>query len=126
MTGLRADYFCDILFFYHAYVKLRSETYTILIVVDVALTFTTTFAPRTMDIHETVQRLMEWMDSFNCIPKHACAYVVVQSFERQKFFRYVDIEPFSTGPYTPWPNRVEASVRALKANLQVCCDKIGT
>jgi len=33
---------------------------------------------------------------------------------------------FSTGPYTPWPNIAEASVRAFKETLHDLCLQIGS
>ena len=43
-TGLRADNFGDIVFIDHVDVKIRGETYVVLIVVDGATTFVTAFA----------------------------------------------------------------------------------
>ena len=34
------------------------------------------------------------------------------------------IQLLSTGPYTPWPNRVEVAVRAVKANLHDMCSQL--
>ncbi|MFN9914505.1 MAG: hypothetical protein ACK53L_18090, partial [Pirellulaceae bacterium] len=33
---------------------------------------------------------------------------------------------FSTGPYTPWPNRAEGTIRVFKATLHDLCAQIGT
>ena len=44
MTGLRADIVCEIVFVDHADVRIRSETYTVFIVVDGATTFVTASA----------------------------------------------------------------------------------
>ena len=63
VSGLRADNFGDIVFIGHAYVKIRSETYTVFLVVDGATTFVTAFAPITKDSHDIVHCLMEWMDT---------------------------------------------------------------
>ena len=72
MSGLRADNFGDIVFIDHADVKIRRETYTDFIVVDGATTFVTAFASRTKDSHETVQCLMEWMDT---VPLYTTEYL---------------------------------------------------
>ena len=69
VTGLRADNCGDIVFLDNADVKIRSETYTVLIVVDGATSFVAAFAPRTKDSHETAQCLMEWMDTVHCTPQ---------------------------------------------------------
>ena len=87
VTGLRADNFGDIVFIDHADVKIRSETYTVFIVVDGATTSVTAFAPRTKESYETVQCLMEWMDTFHCTPQSICADMAFQSTDVQDFFR---------------------------------------
>ena len=95
-------------------------------IVDGATTFVTAFAPRTKDSHETVQCLMKWMDTFHCTPHNICADMAFQSTEVRYFFRRFGIKPFSTGPYTPWPNRAEAVVKVFKATLHALCAQIGT
>ena len=62
--------------------KIRSETYTVfLVVVDGATAFVTAFAPRTKDSHETVQCLMEWTDTFHRTPLYVCGDTTFQSTE---------------------------------------------
>ena len=90
---------------------MQSETYTVFIVADGATTLVTAFAPRTKASHEPVQCLMELMDTFHCTPQSNCANKAFQSTEDQDFFRRFGINLLSTGPYTPWPNRAEATVR---------------
>ena len=85
MSGFRADNFGDIVFIDHADVKIRCEIYTVFIVVEGATTFVTAFAPRANDIHETVQCLMNWMDTFHCIPQSICADMDFQSTKVQNF-----------------------------------------
>ncbi len=92
--GLRADSFCDLISIDHADVKIRSETYTVFIIVDGATTFVTAFAPRTQDSHDTVQCLIEWMDTFHCTPLSVCADLAFQSSEVQDLFRRLNIRPF--------------------------------
>ena len=96
------------------------------IIVDGATTFVTAFAPRTKDSHDTVQCLMEWMDTFHCTPLSVCADMAFQSSEVQDLFRRLNIRPFSTGPYTPWPNRAEAAVRVFKETLHDLCSQISS
>ena len=88
--------------------KTRSETYTVLIVVDGATTFVT---------------VLEWVDTFHCTPQNICADMAFQSTEVQDSFRRFGI---FTGDYTPWPNRAEAAVRVFKATLHDLCARIGT
>jgi len=66
VSGLRTDKLCDIICIDHADVEIRSETYTVFIVVYGATAFVTAFAPRTKGSHATVRCLMEWMDTFHC------------------------------------------------------------
>ena len=66
------------------------------------------------------------MDTFHCTPHIICADLAFQSTEVQDFFRRVGINPLSTGPYTPGPNRAEAAVRVFKATLHDLCAQIGT
>ena len=94
VTGLQADNFGDIVFIDHADVKIRSETYTVLIVVDGATTFVTAFAPITKYSNEAVQCLMACMDTFHCTPQSVCADMDFQSIEIPYFFRRFGIKPF--------------------------------
>ena len=55
VTGLKADNFGDIAFIDHADVKIRGETFAVLIVVVGATTFVSAFAPSTKESHETIQ-----------------------------------------------------------------------
>ena len=116
MSCLRSDRFGDLIFVDHADVKVKRETYTVFIIVDGATTFVTASAPRTIDSHDTVQCLMECMDTFHCTPLSVCADMAFQSTEDQYLFRRLSIKTLSTGPYTPWPNRAEAAVRVFKEN----------
>ena len=49
-----------------------------------------------------------------------------QSSEVQSLFHSLNIKHFSTGPYTPWPNRAEAAVRVFKETLHDLCSQIGS
>ena len=86
MSGLREDNFGDTVFIDHADAKVRGETYTVCIIVGGATTCVTAFAPRAKDSHETVQCLMEWMDTFHCTPQSICVDMAFQSTEVQDFF----------------------------------------
>ena len=117
MTGLRADNCGDIACIDHADVKIRGETYSGFIIVDGATAFVIAIAPRTKEIHETVQCLTESMDTCHCTPKILCVDMAIQSTEVQDFFRRFDTKPFSVGPLTPWPHRAEATVRVFQAYI---------
>ncbi len=67
------------------------------------------------------------METFHCTPLAVCADMAFQSTEVQYFFRRLNIKPFfSTGPYTPWPNRAEAAVRVFKETLHDLCSQVGS
>ena len=125
MSSLRADNVGDIVFIDDAYVKIRSATYTVFIIVDGTTTFVTAFAPRTKDSRETIQCLMEWMGTFHCAPLSVCADMV---FSPLKFeiSSVVSTSIISTGPYTPWPNRAEAAVRVFRETLHYLCSQVGS
>ena len=107
--------------------KSESETCTVFIVVDSATTFVNAFAPRAKDSHETVQCPLEWMDTFHCTPHSICADMVSSQlkFKISSVALALNLLLFSTGPYTPWPNRAEAAVRVFKATLHDLCAQIG-
>ena len=88
MPGLRAANFGDIVVHRPCCCKHRRIFY-VLIVVDGATTFVTAFAPSTKASHETIQCLIEWMDTFHCTPKTLCADMAVQLFELHEFYRKV-------------------------------------
>ena len=52
------------------------------------------FGPRTQESHDTVQCLMEWMDTFHCTPLSVCADMAFQSSEVPDLFRCLNIRPF--------------------------------
>ena len=66
------------------------------------------------------------MDTCHCTLKTLCADTAFQSTELQDLCSSFVIEPFSTGPYTPWPNRAEAAVRVFKATLSDLCAQLGS
>ena len=96
------------------------------IIVDGSTTLVTAFAPRTQYSHDTVKCLMGWMDTFHCAPLSVCADMAFQSSEVPDLFRRLNIKQFTTGPYTPWPNRAEATVRVFKETLHDLCSQIGS
>ena len=53
----------------------------------------------------------------HCSPKRLRADMSFSITELPAFFRRFDTKPFSTGPYTPWPNTAEAAVRVVNATL---------
>ena len=74
--------------------------------------------------HETVQCLIEWMDTCHRAPKR---YVFIW-FSNQlscNILTRFDIKLVSTGPYTPWPNRAEAAVRVFEAIFSDLCAQLG-
>ena len=66
------------------------------------------------------------MDTCHSTPKTLCANMAFHSSELPDFFRRFDSNLFSTGPYTPWPNQKEATVRVGKATLFDLCAQLGS
>ena len=71
--------------------------------------------------------MYDGMDGYfvHCTPISVCAAMAFQSSEVQDLFRRLNIKPFSTGPYIPWPNRAEAAVHVFKETLYDLCSQIG-
>ena len=63
---------------------------------------------------------------FHCTPLSAFADMAFLSSEAQDLCRRLNIQPLSTAPYTPWPNRAEAAVRVFKETLHDLCSQIGS
>ena len=57
------------------------------------------------------------------------AFAPIWHFSLLKFKIYSDacsIKPFSTGLYTPWPNRAEAALSVFMATLHELCSQVGS
>ena len=66
------------------------------------------------------------MDTCHSNPKTLCANMAFHSSGLPDFFRRFASNLFSTGPYTPWPNQKEATIRVCKATLFDLCAQLGS
>ena len=89
-SGLRADTFGDMTFIDHCQVPL-----------------------------ENITVLRNYFDQYHLQPKSVVADQAFMTDTWEHFYQSLDITPISLGPNTPWPNRAEAAVRLLKAQLKI-------
>ena len=129
-SGLRADTFGDMTFIDHCQVPLGTGEHTIVFVIlDGATTLLTAEAVTTTQEVENITVLRNYFDQYHLQPKSVVAdqafmtdtwehfYHMTDTWEH--FYQSLDITPISLGPNTPWPNRAEAAVRLLKAQLKI-------
>ena len=84
-------------------------------VLDAATSYLAVYPCQTVSASETIQKLHEWMDTYQCNPKAICGDMAFHNpLELKEFYRLHDVRPIPTGPHTPWPNRAETGVRLFK------------
>ncbi len=66
-----------------------------------------------------MERLREWFDNFQCVPKSMVADMAFANGDMERFYAYWGIRFLATGPRTPWPNRAEAAVRLFKRTFHL-------
>ena len=110
-SGLRADTFGDMTFIDHSQVPL-------------ATTLLTAEAVTTTQEVENITVLRNYFDQYHLQPKSVVADQAFMTETWEHFYQSLDITPISLGPNTPWPNRAEAAVRLLKAQLKIMLSSI--
>ena len=102
----------------HCQVPLGTgEHIIVFVILDGATTLLTVEAVTTTQEVENITVFRNYFDQYHLGPK---SVVVDQAFmTREHFYQSLDITPISLGPNTPWPNRAEAAVRLLKAQLKI-------
>ena len=101
-SGLRADTFGDMTFIDHCQVPLGTGEHIIVFVI--------------LDGAPTLLCHLQ--------PKSVVADQAFMTETWEHFYPSLDIAPISLGPNTPWPNRAEAAVRLLKAQLKIMLSSI--
>ena len=102
MSGLRAEEFGDLIFIDHGSVKVADKHYAFLIVLDAATSYLAVYPCQTVSASETIQKLHEWMDTYQCNPKSICGDMAFHNpLELKEFYRLHDVRPIPTGPHTP-------------------------
>ena len=124
-SGLRADTFGDMTFIDHCQVPLGTGKHIIVFVIlDGATTLLTAEAVTTTQEAENITVLRNYFDQYHFQPKSVVADQAFMTDTWEHFYQSLDITPISLGPNTPWPNRAEAAVRLLKAQLKVMLSSI--
>ena len=84
-------------------------------ILDGTTSYLTVYPCISTSASEVIQRIHEWMDTYQVNPKSICGDMAFHSpMELQEFYRLHNIRPLPTGPHTPWPNRAETGVRLFK------------
>ena len=102
----------------HCQVPLGTgEHIIVLVILDGATTLLTAEAVTTTQEVENITVLRNYFDQYHLQPKSVVADQAFMTDTWEHFYQSLDITPISLGPNTPWPNRAEAAVRLLKAQL---------
>ena len=122
VSGMRAEVFGDLLFIDHASVKYGEDDaskteFHFMIVLDGATQFIYAVPVQTTNDHEAQEAVREYMHNFQVSPKKIVGDSAFQTPTWERFYNTHDITPISIGPFTPWPNRAEASVRVFKRHI---------
>ena len=124
-SGLRADTFGDMTFIDHCQVPLGTgEHIIVFVILDGATTLLTAEAVTTTQEVENITVLRNYFDQYHLQPKSVVADQAFMTETWEHFYQSLDITPISLGPNTPWPNRAEAAVRLLKAQLKIMLSSI--
>ena len=82
---------------------------------DGATSYITVYPCISTSASEVIQKIHEWMDTYQSNPKAICGDMAFHNpIELKEFYRLHDIKALPTGPHTPWPNRAETTVRLFK------------
>ena len=68
---------------------------------------------------ENITVLRNYFDQRHLQPKPVVGDQAFMTETWEHFYQSLDITPISLGPNTPWPNRAEAAVQSLKAQLKI-------
>ena len=124
-SGLRADPLGDMTFIDHCQVPLGTgEHIIVFVILDGATTLLTAGAVTTTQEVENITILRNYFDQYHLQPKSVVADQAFMTETWEHFYQSLDITPISLGPNTPWPNRAEAAVRLLKAQLKIMLSSI--
>ena len=109
----------------HCQVPLGTgEHIIVFVVLDGATTLLTAEAVTTTQEVENITVLRNYFDQYHLQPKSVVADQAFMTDTWEHFYQSLDITPISLGPNTPWPNRAEAAVRLLKAQLKIMLSSI--
>ena len=124
-SGLRADTFGDMTFIDHCQVPLGTgEHIIVFVILNGATTLLTAEAVTTTQEAENITVLRNYFDQYHLQPKPVVADQAFMTDTWEHFYQSLDITPISLGPNTPWPNRAEAAVQLLTAQLKFMLSSI--
>ena len=109
----------------HCQVPLGTgEHIIVFVILDGARTLLTAEAVTTTQEAENITVLRNDFDQYHLQPKSVVADQAFMTDTWEHFYQSLDITPISLGPNTPLPNRAEAAVRLLKAQLKIMLSSI--
>ena len=109
----------------HCQVPLGTgEHIIVFVILDGATTLITAEAVTTTQEVENITVLRNYFDQYHLQPKSVVADQAFMTDTWEHFYQSLDITPISLGSNTPWPNRAEAAVRLLKAQLKIMLSSI--
>ena len=73
---------------------------------------------------ENITVLTNYFDQYHLQTKSVVGDQAFMAEAWEHFYQPLDITLISLGPNTPWPNRAEAAVRLLKAQLKIMLNSI--
>ena len=126
ISGLRADACGDLIFgrpWRNQIQFLKNEesseelSYTLFIILDGATNSISAYPFASTNENEARETLREFMHHYQVKPKRIVADSVFMTDKWKQFYATHDIQPIGLGPYTPWPNRAEASVRVFEKHI---------
>ena len=100
------------------------EHIIVFVILDGATTLLTAEAVTTTQEVENITVLRNYFDQYHLQPKSVVADQAFMTETWEHFYQSLDITPISLGLNTPWPNRAEAAVRLLKAQLKIMLSSI--
>ena len=123
VSGLSAEEFGDLIFLDHGSTKIGDKTFGFLIVLDGATSLLTAYRCQSTSPSEVISKIHGRMDTVQMNPKAICAHMAFHHpHDMHALYRMQNLKRFTTGPYTPWPNRAEMGVRLFKKFLSALVD----
>ena len=97
--------------------EILEPSYDFMIIVDGAMNFI--YATPLDDLSDASgqRALRDFMHHMQIKPQRIVGDSAFMEPSWENFYTTHDIQPITMGPFTPWPNRAEASVRLLKKHI---------
>ena len=92
-------------------------SHTFFLILDGATNLIAAYPVASTNENEAREAVREFMHHYQVKPKRIVADSMFMTERWKQFYTTYDIQPVALGPYTPWPNRAEASVRVFKKHI---------